>query len=369
MKLWSSFKKELILATRSFYFYVEVMFSVVILAVLLFAIPEHAAAVQTQYLYLDMPDAAAAVVKDEMKKEDADGKSETVQIEAGGQTFSAERFETQDSRYEVLQSEDAVRTLADTQRNIGAVVSLDDNNRPVYKYYLQGYESERLKNLISVLHMENSETLQARYSEQQVHVLASDYEPLNDRENTVPPMLAFSGSLMGMFIMAAYVFLDKKEGVIRAYAVTASSVQRYLLSKILVLMLTTLISGLIVVMPVMGFDMNYGLMVLLLMTSAFFASALGLLLASFYQDIAKAFGMVFFLMILLMLPSIAYFLPGWNPVWVRVIPSYPLLQGFKESLLPHGDAAYALIVSAGFLAAGAVLFGLTNVRFKKTLSV
>ena len=38
MKLLSSFKKELILASRSFYFYVELGFSLVILAVLLFAV-------------------------------------------------------------------------------------------------------------------------------------------------------------------------------------------------------------------------------------------------------------------------------------------------------------------------------------------
>ena len=34
MKLLSSFKKELILATRSFYFYIEIGFTLVILAVL-----------------------------------------------------------------------------------------------------------------------------------------------------------------------------------------------------------------------------------------------------------------------------------------------------------------------------------------------
>ena len=36
---------------------------------------------------------------------------------------------------------------------------------------------------------------------------------------------------MGFFIIAAYIFLDKKEGVIKAYAVTPSPVWKYLLSK------------------------------------------------------------------------------------------------------------------------------------------
>jgi hypothetical protein len=70
-----------------------------------------------------------------------------------------------------------------------------------------------------------------------------------------------------------------------------------------------------------------------------------------------------------MVPSIAYFIPGWDPVWIKVLPSYPLLQGFKEVILPGGDIVYPLIVSAGFLAAGVILFAFANIRFKKTLRV
>ncbi|MPN11491.1 hypothetical protein SDC9_158794 [bioreactor metagenome] len=172
-----------------------------------------------------------------------------------------------------------------------------------------------------------------------------------------------------MFIMAAYVFLDKKEGVIRAYAVTASSVARYLLSKIFVVLLTATVSGLIVLIPVMGGKINYALALLLLLTTGFFSSVLGLLFASFYKDIAKAFGMIFFILVLMMAPAISYFLPGWNPLWVKFIPSDPILQGFKEIVLGKGSIAYVLFASAGFLAAGIALFFVTQFRFRKTLSV
>ena len=55
MKLLSSFKKELILASRGFYFYVEILFAVIILAVLLFAIPVNFSNIQTEYLHLNLP--------------------------------------------------------------------------------------------------------------------------------------------------------------------------------------------------------------------------------------------------------------------------------------------------------------------------
>ena len=369
MKLLSSFKKELILATRSFYFYIELFLAVVLLAVLLFAIPEHGHTMETRYLYFDLPQPAAVAMTDYLLQEDLDGSLESVTLDAGGESFDAQMIETDSEYLYILGSEADVKQLADVKRNVGCVVSLDSGNQLHYKYYLQGYESQRLKNIISVLLNEDSGVMQQRFDSQPVRVLSTGVEPLNDRENALPPLLAFNCSLMGMFIMAAYVFLDKKEGVINAYAVTASSVSRYLLSKTFVIMLTAVVSGLIVVIPVMGFSVNYGLLLLLLLTSGFFGSVLGLLVASFYQNITKAFATIFLLLMLMMVPAIAYFLPGWSPAWVSFIPSDPIIKGFREILTPGGDVLYALLASAGFLVAGAALFALTNVRFKRSLSI
>lgn len=369
MKLLSSFKKELILATRSFYFYVEILFAFVLLAVILFVIPEHSQVVQTEYISLDMPQQAAEYMLGSIMDEDMDGKYEETSIDSAGSTFDAKLIETQDRKIYILGSEEAVRTLADTQANFGTVISLGADNTLHYKYFLQGYESERLKNLISVLHSESIEKVEQNYYSQQVKELSTGYEPLNDRENSIPPLLVFNCSLMGMFIMAAYVFLDKKEGVIKAFAVTTSPVSNYLLSKIFVILLTAVLSGLIVLLPVMGTKPDYAVILPLLLASGFFSSAAGLLLASFFSDISKAFGLIFLLLIVMTLPGISYFLPGWDPAWVKLIPSDPMMRAFKESITVGGDAVYALAASAGFLAAGIVLFVITNIRFKRALSV
>lgn len=368
MKLLSSFKKELILASRGFYFYIEFLFAFVILAVLLFAIPEHSNAKTTEYLYFDLPEQGVELFRDEFAKDDLDGKPETVEVEAGDQTFEAELFVSEQQDAYLLNSEEEVRTLADINKHAGVVIELDENNELFYRYYFQGYESERLRNLMYILHNESLDVLKERLDNQEVVTMSEDYQPLNDRENAVPPLMAFSGSLMGMFIMASYIFLDKKEGVIKAYAVTASSVATYLMSKVFVILFTSVASALIITLPIMGFTINYGLLLLLVLTSGFFASALGLLIASFYKDLMKAFSVIYLLVIVMMLPSIAYFIPSWNPVWVRLIPTYPMLQGFREIMLTNGDAVYTLLASAGFLAAGAIVFFITNIRFRRTLS-
>lgn len=369
MKLWSSFKKELILASRGFYFYVELGFAIVLMLVVIFAIPENFRTTTVEYLHLDLPRQGQEMFLNALLKEDPGSSPETVELEAAGNTYEAEIIQTEEQKIYILDSEDAVRELADSERNPGAVITLDEENRLFYRYYLQGYESARLKNLLSIVFNESSEVLEQRIEQQEVRSLTTGFEPLSDRENTLPPIVAFSGSLMGMFVMAAYVFLDKKEGAVEAYAVTSSSIGIYILSKVFVLLLTTLISGLIIILPVMGFTINYGLIILLLLSTGFFASVLGLLVASFHDNMTKAFGMIYLLFFILMVPGIAYFIPGWDPLWVKLIPTYPILQAFKEIILPSGDIAYPLYASAGFLAAGAVLFILTTIRFKRNLRV
>lgn len=368
MKLCSSFKKELILAMRSFYFYIDLFFAVALLAVLLFAVPEHAKTMETRYICLDLPEQAAEKLTESLLEDDLDGKLETAELNVGGKKEPAGLVEKEEERIYILGSEEAVRTLADTERNVGAVVSLGSDNKLHYRYYLQGYESARLKNLISVLHNIDAPELEESYDSEEVRVIAEGGALLNDRQNALPPLVAFNSCLMGMFIMAAYVFLDKKEGVIKAYAVTASPVSQYLMSKTLLILLTATVSGLIVTMPVMGFKINYALLLLLLITAGFFSSVLGLLIASFYRDIVKAFGMIFLILVLMMLPAISYFIPGWNPAWVKPIPSYPMIQALKETVSAEGPG-YTLFASAGFLAAGLILFAVTDIRFKKSLGM
>jgi len=369
MKLLSSFKKEIILASRSFYFYVELGFALIILAVLLLAVPKNFSTTTVQYLYLDFPRAAKEMYVDKVLESEPGIESEMVEIEADGRAYDAQLITTDEEEIYIVNSEEAVRKLAYEKQNPGAVIELDDNNKLSYKYYLQGYESARLKNLISIMFSKDIGTLEELIDNQEVRSLTTGYEHINDRKNTIPPIISFSSCLMGMFILASYIFLDKKEGVIKAYAVTSSSVWQYLVSKIFVVMLTSVVSGLIITMPVIGFEINYGLVLLLLITTGFFSSSLGLLIASFYNDLMKAFGVIYLLVILFMVPAIAYFIPGWDPFWIKLIPTYPLMQGFKEIILPKGDIAYPLIASAGFLAAGIILFAVTNIRYKKTLSI
>lgn len=367
MKLWSSFVKELTIASRGFYFYIEVFMAFILLFVLLFVVPEKFNNKDKEYLYLDFPSTQAynAYVD---QFEDLDNKPEEVVLTVDKEEINALLYETKYDKYYVLESEEDMAKIAKAKHKTGATIEMDEKGEFHFTYYLQGNETDRLKKLLMVLHGSDDAAMVEDIESQEVRTLSQDHVVLTDRENLLPVFLTFNGSLMGFFIMAAYIFLDKKEGVIKAYAVTPSPVWKYLLSKVMVLTTTMLATSLLIMIPIMGTRINYLLIIAFLIPTGFFASALGLLLASFYDDMMKSFGVMYLLMIAMMLPALSYFTPSWDPLWLKFIPSYYIVYGFKEIFI-KGDALYVLTIALGYLVVSLILFAFANKRFKKTLSV
>ncbi len=369
MKLWHSFIKELKLAFRGFYIYIEIFMAVLILAVLLFAVPDKFESKQSEYIHLDLPPNVEEFYLDVIRDKDTDGNKETVELKIEGKVIQADFYESDTKKIYLIDNREDMINLADQKQNVGAVIKLGDDNNLAYEYYLQGYESQRLKNLFSIIHVEDSDFLEEVEENIDVRTLSSEYSQLSDKENVLPSVLTFNGSLIGLFIIAGYIFLDKKEGVIKAYAVSAASVWQYLMSKAMVLMITGLVTSLTIVLPIMGTGPNYLLLLVFLLTTGFFAASLGLFMTSFYEDFMESFGGIFLIMVAMIVPNIAYFIPSWNPSWIKILPSYPMLEGFKEVLLRNGDTTYVLWASLGFLVAGIILFALSNIRYKKSLTV
>lgn len=371
MKLWHSFKKELILSSKSWYFYIEIGMAVVLLLILLFAVPEEFNAKGEEYLYLDLPQVVIDKYKDALLEEDIDETAELAEVEAEKSMFNAELYETEESEIYLLESIDALNAFSRSERALAVHVRVNDDNQMIHTYYLQGYETQKLRNLLLVFQNRKAghDVLEDYTDHIVVKSLYQNSAPLSDRQNIVPVFLTFNGSLMSLFIIAAYIFLDKSEGIIKAYAVTASSVWQYLMSKIGVIIFTSVVTALIMTIPIMGIQANYPLMFLFLITSGFFAASLGLYITSFYEDIAQAFGILYIVIMIMIMPNISYFTPSWDPNWIKIIPSYVMLQSFKEIISVNGNMAYVLVSSLGFAVLGLAIFILANYRFEKTLSL
>ncbi len=395
MKLLSSYIKEMKIAARGFYFYIEIAMAIILLAILLFAVSETSTSNSKQFIYNDMPQKIAEYLKDK-SIEDGDARLasstefrlkpaefEITNQETGETTaydFNDEKIikletiemldsstgELEETVYYVETEDDMIR-LAYDEREVGVTVAMNARGKVSYTYYLQGYETDRLESLLYISHSKSPGVINTKKDRQVVRALGV-METLNNRENLVPIFIAYMGSLMGFFIVLAYIFYDKAEGVIRAFAVTPSAMWKYLISKIFVILTTVVVSSSIIIIPVMGGQPNYLLFYIFLLITTFAIASLGLLVASFFDSISKSFGVMYVIMIALMIPAFSYYIPSFDPLWLRFFPTYPMLQGFKEIML-NGDAGYVLTYSLIFLVGGLVLFVLANIRFKKTLTV
>ncbi len=373
MKLWYSFVKELQLSSKSWYFYIELGMAVVLLLILLFVIPKESDSRRDEYLYAGdlSSDYIDLIYRGILDEDDEDGEYERVEIEVGGDMFGADLFVTDTRNIYFVDDREAVIRLAEEDKEVGIDIVLGSDGGLKYRYYLQGYESNKLRNLYMILHNNkvNFKFVDRHMDRQTVKTIEENPVVMNNRENVIPVFLTYNGSLMGLFIIAAYIFLDKQEGIITAYAVTASKVWHYLLSKIGVMMVTTMATGLIIVVPVMGLKVNYLLLMLLVIVTAFAFSSLGLVITSYYRDMMQSFGVFFIIIIAMVIPNISYFAPSWEPVWIKWFPTYHILEGFKELISRGGDTGYVLLVSGGFFVAGLLLFIFANYRFKKTLTI
>lgn len=367
MKLWYSLIKEIKIALRSWYFLVELIVALLFLFLLLFVIPEDFSSKSKEVLYLNLPEMYKTYFANLFK--DLDGKVENFEFKIKNRVISTKLYENEEKKIYVVDKKQDMIDIAKNKKYIGAIVSLDENNKLHYEYYLQGFENQRLKNLLLIAHVKKSDMIEKSMNNQIVKKLHSSVTKLTDKENFIPMVLVLNGSMMGLFIIAAFIFLDKDEGVIKAFAVTASSVTTYLLSKTLVLILTTVITTLIIVIPVIGFNAHYGLMILFLIATGFFSAALGLFLTSFYDNLMQSFGALYLIIILIMLPGVSYFNSDWDPIWVRYIPSYPMFYVFRETLLKDCNSIYVLTYTGLFILIGLILFFLSDYRFKRTLRV
>lgn len=396
MKLLSTYMKEMKIASRGFYFYIEIFVAVIALIILLVAVKENPDGKMKEYLHYDMPEEVVLMMMD---KEIMEGNilmvedTELILKAATYQVLNKDTGTVQSFEYEkeemvtamtfqklnkktgkilgtayVLDSEEDMIRLAQTKGDVGATVRMNDQGEFSYDYYIQGYETERFSDALYILHTFSGDDVEAKLATQVTREIGSS-ERLNNREAFVPIFIGFSGALMGFFIIMSYIFLDKSQGVIRAFAVTPSSVWKYLLSKTFVILTTVVISSSIVVIPIMGFKPNYPLLYLFLIVSSFAFSSLGLLVASFFDNISKAFGVLYLILIAMMVPGFSYYIGSFDPVWLRFFPTYPLLEGFKGIIKGQPDVGYVLFYSLVFVISGVILLALSNSRFKKSLTV
>ncbi len=398
MKLWSNYCKEMKIASRGFYFYMEIVMAAILLVGILLLVPVDSVTVTQEVIYTDLPAEAVGVLLQKSfgatasyeRAEDTRVRLKpdtlTYYDEQTGEPFTLTfddkktlELETwfaydpvtgkhDQTIYFTGSFEDMLR-VAKTEKWYATAIQPGADGALQYRLLLFGSESERYQKLISAMMNAGSTPALLQAAESREVLTLGAENVLNNRQSYMPLAVVIMNGLMGMLIVIAYLTLDKSAGLIRAMALTPMHTRAYLLSKVLVVLTMSLISSLVVTVPVMGAQPSYPLFILTAALVSVLSCMIGLWVASFFEDVKSAFGVIILLMVLLMLPSMSYIIPAFAPLWIKLMPTYPMLQAVKETLLPSPDTSYVLIVCAGMAAGSALFLWWSDIRYRKSLGV
>ena len=398
MKLWNNYKKEMKIASRGFYFYVELVVAFIILSVLLFVVPIESNHKIKEVIFCDITDSefeklmnikegkgyneqvedvvfklkpSVLTYKDDsgklITKEFKDKKKVTAKQYLYHDTITGKHAKT---KYIVDNFDDMMR-IAYSKKYIGTEMWYGEDNKDYYHNILFGYETDKYKNIVEISHgtVDVSKISSQMNKEIENTEYLNDIETLNNRENYIPIILIMMNGLLGMMVIIAYISVDKSEGVLKALRITPLSIGNYLMSKILVALTTVLISSVIISVPVMGLKPNYLLLFISVISMSFLSCAIGIFISTFFEDVKSAFGAIMIVGVILMVPVISYMVHSFHPNWIEYMPSYYMLESIKESLFVNGSSIYILTTSCFLAFVGIIFYLVSKKRYKNILGM
>lgn len=241
----------------------------------------------------------------------------------------------------ILASEPELQTsLSESQRALG-VVFRGTLDAPEFKIIVQGNVSEENIRLLEKTLDTIIQSLRGTYQppEAEITLLNENIEPIPLNKNMIPIFMSFEVILLGFLIGAVLIFQSKQEGTLRSYRVSPGGTLIFILSKVILYDVISLIYGLVVALIAFGSAPNYFQLSLLILASSTLMTLLGLAIAVFFTNISEWFFAGATLLIVAMLPMLSYAMPVFSPAFITWIPTYDIIFGFRNVLFEMGSAA------------------------------
>jgi ABC-2 type transport system permease protein len=144
------------------------------------------------------------------------------------------------------------------------------------------------------------------------------------------PLLVFLILLMEMFVMASLIAKEIQDRTVTALLVTPATVADVLAAKSIAGAVNGMGQAVVVLVAIDALGHQPWLILTLMLLGAVMVSGTAMLAGSAGRDFISTLfnGMLY--MIPLMIPAFAALFPGTASFWIRVIPSYPLVEGLVE---------------------------------------
>lgn len=340
-------KKDIINGYRNYFFVVTIFIAVFFGLIINFVVPEDTSIKPDIYIYNSYDGEYAGLM---------DGI-----IEGSQQKHS--------NMYMLKSRREVVESMKDNFNSIGLVI-LEKSGLPNMEFIMQGYENEKIVNTL-ILSMED-DIKKKIYGDINIDtiVLKQDMEladiPFN--KSILPMFLVMEPVLLGFIMILALVFMEKDEGTIKAYMVSPGGVSEYLAAKIVFMIILGWISAVISTLMVVGVNADYIKLLSIVTVGGIFASGLGLIVSSFFDNLSKSMVWIMIVSILLSLPFISYFVPSFAPNYIRLIPTYSLLFAMKEAVFPTGNTAIIYNTLITFFILAVINYILALLAYRYNLS-
>jgi hypothetical protein len=206
--------------------------------------------------------------------------------------------------------------------------------------YQQGYENAQTIRLLQAT-LENVRAVSTgviSIEELDIREIQENAPPINITSRAVPVLIATDIVLLGFFFSAAMVFNEKKEGSLIAVRVSPLRSLPYLLSKILVNEVITLLFLILFLLPMGLLGKSFFPLLLIVSIASFFVSCLGIFIARFFESVSEFLYLSLAITLLCMIPALPSFgipikFPGieWIPSYYVFIESFNLLFSPEET--------------------------------------
>jgi len=144
------------------------------------------------------------------------------------------------------------------------------------------------------------------------------------------PIFVFLVLLMEMFVMASLIAKEIQERTVTAVLVTPATIGDVLAAKGIAGALSGLAQAVVILIAINSLGPQPALILTLMLLGSVMVAGTAMLAGSSGKDFMGTlfYGMAY--MIPLMIPAFAALFPGTASIWIRALPSYPLIQGLVD---------------------------------------
>ncbi|MFZ5943081.1 MAG: ABC transporter permease [Bacillota bacterium] len=266
-----------------------------------------------------------------------------------------------------LDSDEQVKQKLQDENYAWGLVAQKGEKAPQIQYLFQGWEDPKLKNLMVVtiedylaknyLQMDNA------YAIEKIGMQGYIKPPFN---KFLVPMFLFSEVFMiGMFFIAALIFIEKDEGTLKAFLVTPSKIGQYLLAKVVMMAVLAVFFTLLLALPTLGLQPDYLQLLVLVVLGSCFTSLLGLIVASYFSNLSQFLFPAVLVLGVFTLPTASYIFPSFSPDFITWLPTYDLIFGLRQAAFSLGQEEVVVKGIVTFVIYDVILFYLAKMRFSQ----